>query len=191
MQKAEVVLAVLRKQSMQSKEFVFDRLYRNLFNPDFYMLAYSNLYAKEGNMTPGTDGKTIDGFNAGTIDRIIERIRRETYYPKPSRRTYIPKKNGKLRPLGIPSFEDKLVQEVLRMLLVAIYEPIFKETSHGFRPEKSCHTALIQVKMEGQRAKWAVEGDIKSFFDNIDHGILLNLLGKRIADGRILELRNP
>jgi retron-type reverse transcriptase len=143
MQKAEVVLAVLRKQSMQSKDFVFDRLYRNLFNPDFYMLAYSNLYAKEGNMTPGTDGKTIDGFNIDRINQLIEKIRLETYYPHPSRRVYIPKKNGKLRPLGIPSFDDKLVQEVLRMLLEAIYEPLFKETSHGFRPDKSCHTALL------------------------------------------------
>jgi group II intron reverse transcriptase/maturase len=188
MQKAEVVLAVLRKQSTQSKDFVFDRLYRNLFNPDFYMLAYGNLYAKEGNMTPGTDGKTIDGFNIDLIDGIMEKLRQEIYYPKPSRRTYIPKKNGKLRPLGIPSFEDKLVQEVLRMLLVAIYEPIFKKTSHGFRPERSCHTALLQVKRDGCHTTWAVEGDIKGFFDNIDHEILLGLLAKKIADGRIIEL---
>jgi group II intron reverse transcriptase/maturase len=188
MQRAEVVLAVLRKQSMQSKDFVFDRLYRNLFNPDFYMLAYSNLYAKEGNMTPGTDGKTIDGFNIEQINEIIGNLKTETYYPKPSRRTYIPKKNGKLRPLGIPSFKDKLLQEVLRMLLVAIYEPIFKETSHGFRPEGSCHTALIQVKRDGSRTTWAVEGDIKGFFDNIDHEILLGLLAKKVADGRIIEL---
>jgi group II intron reverse transcriptase/maturase len=188
MQKAEVVLAVLRRQSMQSKDFVFDRLYRNLFNPDFYMLAYSNLYAKEDNMTPGTDGKTIDGFNIGLIDGIIEKLRQETYYPKPSRRTYIPKKNWKLRPLGIPSFEDKLVREVLRMLLAAIYEPIFKETSHGFRPERNCHTALLQVKRDGCRTTWAVEGNIKGLFDNIDHEILLGLLSKKIADGRIIEL---
>jgi group II intron reverse transcriptase/maturase len=188
MQKAEVVLTVLRKQSTQSKDFVFDRLYRNLFNPDFYMQAYGNLYAKEGNMTPGVDGKTIDGFNINQINGIIENLRNETYYPKPSRRTYIPKKNGKLRPLGIPSFEDKLVQEVLRMLLVVIYEPIFKETSHGFRPEKSCHSALLQVKRVGHGTTWVVEGDIKGFFDNIDHEILLNLLAKKIDDGRIIEL---
>jgi group II intron reverse transcriptase/maturase len=188
MQKAEVVLAVLRKQSMQSKDFVFDRLYRNLFNSDFYMLAYSNLYAKEGNMTPGADGKTIDGFNIDQINQLIEKIRLETYYPQPSRRVYIPKKNGKLRPLGIPSFDDKLVQEVLRMVLEAIYEPIFKETSHGFRPAKSCHTALLQIKKTCRGTTWAVEGDIKGFFDNIDHDILLSLLSKKIADGRIIEL---
>jgi group II intron reverse transcriptase/maturase len=188
MQKAEVVLAVLRKQSMQSKDFVFDRLYRNLFNPDFYMLAYSNLYAKEGNMTPGTDGKNIDGFNINRVNRLIEKIRLETYYPQPSRRVYIPKKNGKLRPLGIPSFDDKLVQEVLRMLLEAIYEPTFKETSHGFRPNRSCHTALLQVKKTCKGTTWVVEGDIKGFFDNIDHDILLSLLSKKITDGRIIEL---
>jgi len=188
MQKAEVVLAILSKESMQSQDFVFDRLYRNLFNPDFYMLAYSNLYAKEGNMTPGTDGKTIDGFNIGQIGRIIEKLKNETYYPKPSRRTYIPKKNGKKRSLGIPSFEDKLVQEVLRMILVAIYEPIFKETSHGFRPGRSCHTALLAIKTTCKGTTWAVEGDIKGFFDNIDHEILLKLLSKKIADGRIIEL---
>jgi group II intron reverse transcriptase/maturase len=188
MQKAEIVLTMLRKQSVQSHEFVFDRLYRNLFNPDFYMLAYSNLYAKEGNMTPGTDGKTIDGFNIERINRIIEKIRREAYYPQPSRRVYIPKKNGKLRPLGIPSFDDKLVQEVLRIMLEAIYEPIFKETSHGFRPEKSCHTALLQVKKTCKGVTWVIEGDIKGFFDNINHDILLNLLSQKITDGRIIEL---
>jgi len=188
MQKAEVVLAMLRKQSVQSKEFVFDRLYRNLFNPDFYMLAYSNIYAKEGNMTPGTDGKTIDGFNIEKVNGIIEKLRKETYYPNPSRRCYIPKKSGKLRPLGIPSFEDKLVQEVLRMMLDAIYEPSFTKTSHGFRTGKSCHTALMQVKKTCRGVVWAIEGDIKGFFDNIDHDILLKLLARKIADGRIIEL---
>lgn len=120
MQKAEIVLTVLRKQSIQSKDFVFDRLYRNFFNLDLFMLAYSRLYAKEGNMTLGVDNKTIDGFNIEKIEKIIESLKTETYYPKPSRRTYIPKKNGGTRPLGIPSFEDKLVQEVLRMILEAI-----------------------------------------------------------------------
>ena len=188
MQKAEVVLAILRKQSKQSQDFKFDRLYRNLFNSDFYMLAYSNIYAKEGNMTPGTDDKTIDGFSISRVEKIIEKIRKETYHPQPSRRVYIPKKNGKLRPLGIPSFEDKLVQEVLRMLLEAIYEPVFKETSHGFRANRSCHTALLQVKHTCKGTTWVVEGDIKGFFDNIDHDIMLSLLSQKITDGRIIEL---
>jgi group II intron reverse transcriptase/maturase len=188
MQKAETVLAILRKESAQSQDYVFDRLYRNLFNPDSYMLAYSNLYAKEGNMTPGADGMTIDGFNINQVKGLIEELRSETYYPNPSKRAYRKKNSGKLRPLGIPSFRDKLVQEVLRMMLDAIYEPIFKKTSHGFRPGKSCHTALLEVKTTCKGTTWVVEGDIKGFFDNIDHDVLLGLLSRKIADGRIIEL---
>lgn len=188
MQKAEVVLKILRKKSEQSEEYVFGRLYRNLFNPDFYMLAYNRIHAKEGNMTPGADGKTIDGFNVVLVEKLIGKIRKENYYPKPVRRVYIPKKKGGVRSLGIPSFMDKLVQEVLRMLLEAIYEPIFSENSHGFRPNQSCHTALQQVKYHCAGATWAVEGDIKGFFNNIDHEIMLSLLSRKISDGRVIEL---
>ena len=188
MQRAEAVLQILRKKSEQSQNYVFNRLYRNLFNPDFYMLAYNRIYVKEGNMTAGTDGKTIDGFNIGLVEKLINKMRRENYYPKPVRRVYIPKKKGGVRPLGIPSFRDKLVQEVLRMLLEAVYEPIFSENSHGFRPNRSCHTALQQIKYHCAGATWAVEGDIKGFFDNIDHEVMLSLLSKKISDGRIIEL---
>jgi group II intron reverse transcriptase/maturase len=188
MQNAEVVLTVLRKQSIKSKDFTFNRLYRNFFNLDFFMLAYSRIYAKEGNMTLGLDNKTIDGFNIEKVEKIIEKLKTETYYPKPSRRTYIPKKNGGTRPLGIPTLEDKLVQEILRMILEAIYEPSFKNTSHGFRPERSCHSALIQVKQKGSGTSWVIEGDIKGFFDNINHEIMLNIIKRKIKDGRIVEL---
>src|SRR5437868_6264818 len=112
MQKAEVILSILSQKSAQNKEYVFDRLYRNLFNPDFYLLAYSNIYVNEGNMTAGTAPETIDGFNTEKVQTIIASLRQETFCPNPVRRVYIPKKNGKLRPLGIPSFTDKLVQEV-------------------------------------------------------------------------------
>jgi group II intron reverse transcriptase/maturase len=188
MQKAEVILSILSQKSAQNKEYVFDRLYRNLFNPDFYLLAYSNIYANEGNMTAGTDPETIDGFNTEKVQTIIARLRQETYCPNPVRRVYIPKKNGKLRPLGIPSFTDKLVQEVVRMLLQAIYEPVFKDTSHGFRPGRSCHTALVQIKTTCKGTNWAIEGDIQGFFDNINHTRLLQLLARKIADGRLLSL---
>jgi group II intron reverse transcriptase/maturase len=190
MQNAEVVLTMLSQVSNQNSAFVFDRLYRNLFNPDFYLLAYSNIYAKEGNMTEGIDGKTIDGFNTKKVEEIISLLRQERYYPKPVRRAYIPKKNGKLRPPGIPTFEDKLVQEVLRLLLQAVYEPIFKDTSHGFRPQRSCHTALVQLKTTGKGTNWVIEGDIKGFFDTIDHGLLLQILSQKISDGRFLNLIN-
>ena len=188
MQKAEVILSILSQKSVQNKEYVFDRLYRNLFNLDFYRLAYSNIYANEGNMTVGIDADTIDGFNIEKVNAIIVQLRQETYRPKPVRRTYIPKKNGKLRPLGIPSFTDKLVQEVVRMLLQAIYEPVFKDTSHGFRPGRSCHTALMQIKTTCKGTTWVIEGDIEGFFDNINHDKLLQILARRIADGRFLNL---
>jgi group II intron reverse transcriptase/maturase len=188
MQNAEVVLSMLGQKSAQNSEYVFDRLYRNLFNPDFYLLAYSTIYAKEGNMTEGVDGETIDGFNTKKVEEIIALLKQETYSPKPVRRTYIPKKNGTLRPLGIPTFQDKLVQEVVRLLLQAIYEPIFKGTSHGFRPGKSCHTALTQLKTTCKGTNWVIEGDIKGFFDNIDHVKLLEILSRKISDGRFLNL---
>jgi group II intron reverse transcriptase/maturase len=188
MQRAEVVLSILSQKATQKKEYVFDRLYRNLFNPDFYLLAYNNIYANEGNMTAGTDAETIDGFNINQVDALITTLRQETYRPKPVRRAYIPKKNGKRRPLGIPSFTDKLVQEVVRMLLQAIYEPVFKDSSHGFRPGRSCHTALMQIKTTCKGTNWAIEGDIEGFFDNIKHDQLLQILARRIADGRFLNL---
>lgn len=188
MQKAEIILSLLSQKSAQNKEYVFDRLYRNLFNPDFYLLAYNNIYANEGNMTAGTDDETIDGFNMDKVNTLIAMLRQETYSPKPVRRTYIPKKNGKRRPLGIPSFTDKLVQEVVRLLLQAIYEPVFKDTSHGFRPGRSCHTALVQIKTTCKSTNWVIEGDIQSFFDNINHTILLELLIQKIADGRLVNL---
>jgi len=188
MQKAEVILSLLSQKAACNHGYVFDRLYRNLFNPDFYLLAYSNIYANEGNMTVGTDGETIDGFNLEWVNRVIAQLKQETYRPNPVRRTYIPKKNGKRRPLGIPSFTNKLVQEVVRMVLEAIYEPVFKDTSHGFRPGRSCHTALMQVKTTCKGTNWVIEGDIQGFFDNIDHAKLLQLLARKITDGRFLNL---
>lgn len=188
MQNAETILSILSQKSAQKKEYVFDRLYRHLFNPDLYLLAYSNIYGNEGNMTVGIDPETIDGFNIDKVNKTIAQLRLETYQPKPVRRTYIPKKNGKRRPLGIPSFTDKLVQEVVRMLLQAIYEPLFKDTSHGFRPGRSCHTALLQVKTTCKSTSWAIEGDIEGFFDNIDHAKLHEILARKIADGRFLNL---
>ena len=128
------------------------------------MVAYVKLSSHEGNMTAGTDEKTIDGFSEELVDEIINELRMERYYPKAVRRTYIPKKDGRQRPLGIPSFRDKLVQEVIRTILEAIYEPTFLESSHGYRPKRSCHTSLCQVK-KGMGTSWVIEGDIKGFFD--------------------------
>jgi group II intron reverse transcriptase/maturase len=139
-------------------------------------------------MTAGTDGKTIDGMSIERIDRLIESLKDESYQPKPSRREYIPKKNGKMRPLGIPSIEDKLLQEVVRMILEAIYEGQFSDCSHGFRPQRSCHNAMEQISKSFCGAKWYIEGDIKGFFDNINHDVMIKILEKRIGDCRFIRL---
>lgn len=182
--------SVLNSLTEHSKnpDYRYERLYRIMFNAEMYHAAYQKLYAKMGNMTKGSNGETVDGMSIAKIERLIETLKDESYRPAPSRRTYIPKKNGKKRPLGIPSFSDKLVQEVARMILEAIYEGHFEESSHGFRPERSCHTALTSIKKTFTGTKWFVEGDIKGFFDNINHDALIKILSERIADERFLRL---
>lgn len=188
MRNPEKVLNSLIDHS-KDKNYKFERLYRILYNKDMYLLAYQNIYAHEGNMTKGTDGETIDGMSLKRIYDLITLIRDESYQPKPSRRTYIKKKDGKRkRPLGIPAFIDKLVQEVIRMILEAIYEGSFENCSHGFRPRRSCHTALDQIQTRFTGVKWFIEGDIKGFFDNIHHDVLIGILKERIADERFIRL---
>ena len=183
---------VLNSLSDKSKnpEYRFKRLYRNLYNPDFYLLAYKNIYANGGSMTPGVNGITIDGMSSQRIAKLIESLKDRSYQPNPARRTYIAKKNNpaKKRPLGIPSGDDKLVQEVIRMLLESIYEPNFSDASHGFRPQKSCHTALTKIQKTFTGAKWFVEGDIKACFDSFDHHVLIDILRKRIDDEAFISL---
>lgn len=187
MRNPENVLNSLSKHSGNSS-YKFERLYRVLFNEEMFYAAYQNIYSKVGNMTAGADGQTIDGMSIERIKQLIDSLRNETYQPNPSKRTYIPKKNGKKRPLGIPSFNDKLVQEVVRMMIEAIYEGSFEHSSHGFRPKRSCHTALISIQKTFTAVKWFVEGDIKGFFDNINHDVLIEILRERIADERFLRL---
>ena len=181
------MLSSLQNHS-SDRSYTFERLYRNLYNRELFLLAYQNIYASQGNMTKGTDGKTIDAMSLNRIDGIIANLKDESYQPQPSRRTYIPKKNGKMRPLGIPSFDDKLVQECVRLLLEAVYEGSFAKTSHGFRPKHSCHTALSQVQVCFTGVKWFVEGDIKGFFDNINHEVMIGILAEHIKDERFLRL---
>jgi len=181
------MLSSLQNHS-SDRSYTFERLYRNLYNRELFLLAYQNIYASQGNMTKGTDGKTIDAMSLNRIDGIIASLKDESYQPQPSRRTYIPKKNGKMRPLGIPSFDDKLVQECVRLLLEAVYEGGFAKTSHGFRPKHSCHTALSQAQVCFTGVKWFVEGDIKGFFDNINHEVMIGILAEHIKDERFLRL---
>lgn len=182
------ILARINKNSNHNKEEVFTRLYRYLLRPDLYFEAYKNLYANSGAATKGVNHDTADGFSEAKIEKIIKSLTDETYQPMPVRRTYIKKSNGKKRPLGIPTFTDKLVQEVLRMVLQAVYEPVFLNCSHGFRPNRSCHTALTALKKEFTGARWFVEGDIKGCFDNIDHTVLIGLINSKIKDARLIKL---
>ncbi len=182
------ILTRLQENSKNNHEEVFTKLFRYLLRPDIYYVAFQNLYANNGAGTRGVDDDTADGFSEDKVNQIIEALKNGTYEPKPVRRTYIKKKNGKMRPLGLPTFTDKLVQDVIRMVLQAIYEPVFSDYSHGFRPSRSCHTALTQIKHEFVGAKWFVEGDIKGCFDNIDHSVLITIISRKIKDARFINL---
>jgi group II intron reverse transcriptase/maturase len=186
MQNAETVLNVLRERGRRG--LPCSELYRQLFNPHLYLIAYGRLYSNHGAMTPGADGETADGMSQGTVDRIINAMRHERYRFNPVRRTYIPKKNGKKRPLGLPSWTDKLVGEVIRLLLEAYYEPTFSERSHGFRPHRGCHTALAEVANTWTGTTWFIEGDISDCFGSLDHEVLIGILRERIHDNRFLRL---
>lgn len=182
------ILERMKENSEKNKEEVFTRLYRYLLRPDLYFIAYQKLYSNNGAATEGIDRDTADGFSEVKVEKLIASLADESYCPKPSRRIYLKKPNGKRRPLGIPSFSDKLVQEVLRMVLEAVYEPIFSETSHGFRPGKSCHTALCYARYNLNGTRWFIEGDIKGCFDNINHEVLIRCIQKKIKDARLMKL---
>ncbi len=182
------ILERMKENSEKNKEEVFTRLYRYLLRPDLYFIAYQKLYSNNGAATEGADRDTADGFSEAKVEKLITSLADESYCPKPSRRIYLKKPNGKHRPLGIPSFSDKLVQEVLRMVLEAVYEPIFLETSHGFRPGKSCHTALCYARYNLNGTRWFIEGDIKGCFDNISHEVLIRCIQKKIKDARLMKL---
>ena len=182
------ILERINRSSTEHKDGVFTRLYRYLLREDIYYAAYQKLYANRGATTKGINNDTADGFSEKYVQTLIQELKEGTYRANPVRREYIPKKNGKMRPLGIPSFRDKLLQEVVRMILEAIYEPVFDSHSHGFRPNRSCHTALRQISSEFTGITWFIEGDIKGCFDNIDHEVLISILGRKIKDSKFLNI---
>jgi group II intron reverse transcriptase/maturase len=171
----------------QKPEVQFEKLFQKLYNIELWLLASQRIAPKPGNMTEGVDGKTIDGAGLKLIGEIIADLKASRYVPKPARRVYIPKANGQRRPLGIPCFQDKLLMTVLKLILEAIYEPTFSEASHGFRPNRSPHTALAEIK-KVVGIRWWVEGDIKGFFEHVNHDTMLRILHKRITDQRFLHL---
>src|SRR6516164_1386776 len=186
MQTDEVVLNVLRERGRNG--LPCEQLYRQLFNRDLYFLAYGNIYSNKGSMTPGASEETADGMSEEKIEQIMGLMRQEKYRFSPARRVYIPKKNGKLRPLGMPTWSDKLVGEVVRLLLEAFYEPQSSDSSHGFRRFRGCHTALREINNTWTGTAWFVEGDISDCFGSLDHEILLGILAEKIHDNRFLRL---
>ena len=186
MRNAETVLAVVEERGRRG--LPLQDLYRQLYNRNLYLAAYSRIARNDGAMTPGTTTETADGMSLAKIDRIIEALRFERYRWTPVRRVNIPKANGQQRPLGIPTWSDKLLQEVIRMLLEAYFEPRFSDHSHGFRPNRGCHTALTEIQLRWSGTAWFIEGDIKGCFDNLDHEVLLSALREHIPDNRFLRL---
>jgi group II intron reverse transcriptase/maturase len=187
MQNAATVLGVLRDRG--SKGLPCNELYRQLFNPQMYLLAYGRIYSNHGAMTPGATQETADGMSVEKIERIIDAIRHERYRFAPVRRTHIPKKHGKkLRPLGLPTWSDKLVGGVVRLLLEAYYEPTFSDRSHAYRSGKGCHTALRQVADTWTGTTWFIEADLSDCFGSLDHDVMVTILAEKIHDNRFLRL---
>src|SRR5581483_3935262 len=190
-QKIPERLETLRKLN-SNRLWVNEDLYRLMFKEDLYIIAYERIKSKPGTMTPGTDGETLDGFSLETIRKITEAMKSESFQFKPVRQSFIPKANGKMRKLGIPSATDKVVQQAIYMILEAIYDshhtPYFQETSHGFRPNHSCHTALREIRDNWLGVNWFVDGDIRACFDEVDHQTLVDILRKKIKDERFLNL---
>lgn len=185
MRTAETILAVI--QDRGKRGLPLERVYRLLFNRELYLRAYARLYPNNGAMTKGSTDETVDGMSLKKIDKLIEKVREERHRWTPVRRTYIPKRNGKKRPLGLPSWSDKLLQEVMRSILEAYFEPQFNEHSHGFRPNRGCHTALSEIQT-WKGTRWFIEGDIAKYFEAINHDVLLAILSEHIHDGRFLRL---
>jgi group II intron reverse transcriptase/maturase len=186
MRNAETTLAIIQERS--KKGLHLEDVYRRLYNPDLYLRAYGRISRNAGALTKGVTEDTVDGMSLEKIGNLIEDIRYEQYRWTPVRRILIPKANGKMRPLGIPTWSDKLLQEVIRSILEAYYEPQFSSHSHGFRPGLGCDTALQDISQNWRGTKWFIEGDIKGCFDNIDHTVLLSILGEKIHDNRFLRL---
>ena len=186
MQTARNILQAIRK--MGEKRIPLTRVYRCLFSEDLFLVAYDKIGLNQGALTPGTEDDTADGMSLKRIRSIIKELRQERFRFRPSRRTYVPKENGGTRPLGLPNFSEKLVQEVLRMVLEAYYEPRFRNSSHGFRPGRGCHTALADLYHKFVGTTWFIEGDIRGCFDNLDRQVLMEILSRDISDGRLLNL---
>ena len=178
-----------RNRNSQNYCYINKNVYRLLYTKDIFYVAYNNIKSNDGAETAGSDGTSLHGFCESWIDEIISSLRDESYQPNPSRTTYIPKKNGKMRKLSFPNGKDKLVQECVRMILDCIYEPTFSNLSHGYRPNRSIHSAVAQIET-WKATTWFIEGDISACFDEVDHRTLENILKERINDAKFIRLIN-
>jgi group II intron reverse transcriptase/maturase len=187
MRDAETVLGIIRERGRRG--LPLEQVYRQLFNPALYLRAYGRIARNHGATTPGVTAETADGMSLAKIQQIIEQVRFERYRWSPARRVYIEKQGSKkMRPLGVPTWSDKLLQEVVRSILEAYYEPQFSRHSHGFRPGRGCHTALQEIRRTWHGVAWFIEGDIAACFDSLDHEVLLTTLAEKIHDGRFIRL---
>ena len=185
MRTTNAILGLIHERG--TKGLPLERVHRLLYNPNLYLTAYGKLYRNQGAMTEGVTEETVEGMSQEKIERTIETLRDGTFQWKPVRRVYIPKKDGKKRPLGLPDWPSKMVQEVIRLMLNAYYEPQFSEHSHGFRPERGCHTALREIK-KWDGTTWFIEGDISKCFERLDHQVLLSMLQENIHDEPFIKL---
>ncbi|HKV02271.1 MAG TPA: reverse transcriptase domain-containing protein [Ktedonobacteraceae bacterium] len=186
MQTTEAYLGLLRERGKRGLPIT--RVYRQLYNTNLYLTAYGRVYRNAGSMTPGVTEETADGTSLETFDTIIQALRQERYHWQPARRTYILKKNGKKRPLGMPTWSDKLLAEVMRMILDAYFDGTFSDHSHGFREGRGCHTALQEMYHTWKGCAWIIEGDIADCFGSLDHDLIISALAEHIQDGRFLNL---
>src|SRR5258706_10616353 len=186
LQTTEALLGLLRERGKRG--LPLNRIYRQLYITNLYLTAYGRIYRNAGSMTPGVTEETADGTSLETFDTITQALRQERYQWQPARRTYIPKKNGKKRPLGMPVWSDKLLAEVMRMILDAYFDETFSDHSHGFRPGRGCHTALREIYHTWKGTDWIIEGDIADCFGSLNHDLILAALAEHIQDGRFLNL---
>ncbi len=186
MQTTETLLGLLRERGKRG--LPLKRVYRQLYNLHLYLTAYGRIYRNAGAMTPGVTEETVDAMSLEKMRDIVQAVRQERYQWQPARRTYIPKKNGKKRPLGMPVWSDKLLAEVMRMILDAYFDGTFSDHSHGFRPGRGCHTALGEIYHTWKGTTWIIEGDIADCFGSLNHDLVVAALAEHIQDGRFLNL---
>jgi group II intron reverse transcriptase/maturase len=187
MSKLERLIAI-RKLSEKNSEWKHKDIFRILRSDDIWIAAYEKLKGNKGALTPGSTSETMDGMSLQRLKRLKDKVLSEEYKFQAVKLILIPRPDGRKRPLGLPTANDKIVQEVMRIILEAIYEPVFSNFSFGFRTGLGCHDALNHVEKRFRWVNHVIEGDIQEAYPTIDHQILVNLMKKRIGDPRFIRL---